>query len=68
VWTVAARRGPDYSTWHGFGPVVADGPRIDWILVTPDVTVEAAWVNLFHDGGRFPSDHLPVQAHLRLPG
>ncbi|GAA1038761.1 endonuclease/exonuclease/phosphatase family protein [Virgisporangium ochraceum] len=68
VWTVAARRGPDHGTWHGFGPVADGGPRIDWILVTPDVAVEAAAVNLFRSGGRFPSDHLPVQAHLRLPG
>lgn len=67
VWTVARRRGPDYSTWHGFGPVVAGGPRIDWILVTPGTTVETAAVNLFRVGDRFPSDHLPVQARLRLP-
>ena len=67
VWTAAKRRGPGYGTWHGFGPVVADGPRIDWILVTPDLAVEWAAVNLFRADGRFPSDHLPVQAHLRLP-
>ena len=67
AWTAAPRRGPAYSTWHGFGPVVVDGPRIDWILVTPDIAVEAAAVNPFRNGDRFPSDHLPVQARLRLP-
>lgn len=67
AWTVARRRGPGYGTWHGFGPVVADGPRIDWILVTPDITVEAAAVNLFRAGDRYPSDHLPVQARVRPP-
>ncbi len=67
AWATAVHRGPNYSTWHGFGPVVVDGPRIDWILVTPDIAVEAAAVNPFRVGDRFPSDHLPVQARLRLP-
>jgi endonuclease/exonuclease/phosphatase family metal-dependent hydrolase len=66
TWTAAPRRGTAYSTWHGFGPVVADGPRIDWILVTRDVAIEAAAVNTFQLGDHFPSDHLPVQARIRL--
>lgn len=66
AWTAARRRGAAYGTWHGFGPVVADGPRIDWILVTPDVTVMAAAVNPFRAGENFPSDHLPVQARIRM--
>jgi endonuclease/exonuclease/phosphatase family metal-dependent hydrolase len=67
TWAAARRRGPAYSTWHGFGPVVVDGPRIDWVLVSPDIAVEEATVNPFRDGDRFPSDHLPVQVRLRLP-
>jgi endonuclease/exonuclease/phosphatase family metal-dependent hydrolase len=68
TWTAAPRRGAAYSTWHGFGPVVTDGPRIDWILVTPDISVEAAAVNTFQVGDAYPSDHLPVQARIRIGG
>jgi endonuclease/exonuclease/phosphatase family metal-dependent hydrolase len=67
TWTAAPLRGAAYSTWHGFGPLVTDGPRIDWILVSPGVTVAAAVVNPFRVGDDFPSDHLPVQARIRLP-
>jgi endonuclease/exonuclease/phosphatase family metal-dependent hydrolase len=66
TWTTAARRGADYATFHGYQPLVAHGPRIDWILVTPGVTVVGALMNTHHEGTQFPSDHLPVQARLRL--
>lgn len=56
---------PAYRTYGGYrDPVVGD--RIDWILVSPGITVEAAAINANRFGGRFPSDHLPVQAHIRL--
>jgi hypothetical protein len=31
------------------------------------VTVLAAAINVYRDGAQAPSDHLPVQARLRLP-
>jgi endonuclease/exonuclease/phosphatase family metal-dependent hydrolase len=67
-WTAAAVRGPAIGTFHNYRPLVADGPRIDWVLTTPGVTVRAAAVNT-HRGasGQYPSDHLPVQARLTLP-
>lgn len=41
--------------------------RIDHVLVTPDVTVEAYAVLDARPGGRHPSDHDPVVATLHLP-
>ncbi|MEU9736801.1 endonuclease/exonuclease/phosphatase family protein [Streptomyces sp. NPDC048002] len=66
TWDTAAERGPLCGTFHGYRPLVPDGDRIDWILVTPGVTTHRAAVNTFAVDGRFPSDHLPVQASLSL--
>ncbi len=44
------------------------GRRIDWLLVGGPVAVEAAGANPARPGGRWPSDHLPVQARLRAIG
>ncbi|GIE31923.1 metal-dependent hydrolase [Actinoplanes italicus] len=66
TWAAAARQGPVYATFHGYRPLMAGGPRVDWILTSPDVTVLGALINTHHEGAQFPSDHLPVQARLRL--
>ncbi|HSR87913.1 MAG TPA: endonuclease/exonuclease/phosphatase family protein, partial [Pontiella sp.] len=43
-----------------------DGPKIDYIFITPDTRVlDAAIVRTTRDG-RTPSDHFPVTAQLRL--
>lgn len=52
--------GPD-STWNGFEAVVP-GQRIDFIFVTPGVTVSSHQTLVDQQDGRFPSDHLPVRA------
>ncbi|MFD9700240.1 endonuclease/exonuclease/phosphatase family protein [Lentzea sp. NPDC059081] len=65
TWVTGPRTTPAYGTFHGFGPLVPDGPRIDWIL-TRGATVEAAAINTYHRDGQFPSDHLPIQALLSL--
>ncbi|MGP2438792.1 endonuclease/exonuclease/phosphatase family protein [Streptomyces sp. JW3] len=65
-WDAAARRGALYATFHGYQPLTPGGDRIDWILVTPGVTVHRADINTFARDGQFPSDHLPVQASLTL--
>jgi len=67
AWTAASARGAAVGTCPGWGPAGPDGDRIDWILTTPDVAVRAAAINTHRDGGQCPSDHLPVQARLRLP-
>jgi len=64
-WLAGTRTTPAYGTFHGYRPLVPDGPRIDWIL-TRGVQVVAAAINTHHQGGQFPSDHLPVQALIRL--
>ncbi|MCG8925836.1 endonuclease/exonuclease/phosphatase family protein [Lentzea sp. CC55] len=65
TWVAGPRTTPAYGTFHGFGQPVPDGPRIDWIL-TRGVTVEAAAINAFQRDGQYPTDHLAVQALIRL--
>ncbi|MBU2669182.1 endonuclease/exonuclease/phosphatase family protein [Actinoplanes bogorensis] len=67
TWTTAPVRGPAYGTFHGYQPLQPDGPRIDWILTSPAITVSAVLINTYRRDTQFPSDHLPVQARLRLP-
>jgi endonuclease/exonuclease/phosphatase family metal-dependent hydrolase len=42
-----------------------NGPRIDWILATPEFTPRSASIDHTKEGGRYPSDHFPVTAVLR---
>lgn len=68
AWTAAARRvTASVGTFAGYRPPRAARPRIDWIVVTPDVQVELAGINTFRHRGVWPSDHLPVQAVVRVP-
>lgn len=66
TWDTARARGAAYATFHGYRPLVPGGDRIDWILATPGVTVLREWTDVFAVDGQYPSDHLPVQASLRL--
>ncbi|MER5214956.1 endonuclease/exonuclease/phosphatase family protein [Streptomyces sp. NPDC002838] len=66
TWDAAGARGPLYATYNGFRPPKPGGRRIDWILTTPGVTTHWSAINTFSMDGRFPSDHLPVQASLAL--
>jgi endonuclease/exonuclease/phosphatase family metal-dependent hydrolase len=43
-----------------------DGKRIDWILHTDDFVTLNAAINYTQDAGRYPSDHYPVEAIVRL--
>lgn len=66
-WLAAEeRRTPLYATFHGYRPLVPNGSRIDWILTRGVTALLAAAINTFQRGGRLPSDHLPVQALIRL--
>jgi endonuclease/exonuclease/phosphatase family metal-dependent hydrolase len=42
------------------------GDRIDAILASPEWATVSASIVLFNEGGRYPSDHFPVTATLRL--
>jgi len=56
----------EVGTFNGFKGD-RSGPKIDFILVRPDLMVLDA--SIVHDNvaGRYPSDHFPVTARLRLP-
>ncbi|GAA0517720.1 Metal-dependent hydrolase, endonuclease/exonuclease/phosphatase family [Halorubrum aquaticum] len=63
--TADVRHGPRTSLTD-FSRLI-DGRRIDHVLVSPDVDAEAfATLADRDDRGRYPSDHLPVFARLRL--
>ncbi len=60
----AAHRGPS-STWNAF-KAIEPGRRIDFIFTRGfDVTSHAILPGMI-DGTRFPSDHLPVVAEVRI--
>ncbi len=67
AWMKSLRHGPLYGTFHGYQPLVPDGPRIDWVLTSPEIIPSAALVNTYGSGAQLPSDHFPVQVRLRLP-
>lgn len=50
-----------FSKWVG----VRKGTRIDWIIHSPDLVTRNATINYTQDGGRYPTDHYPVEAVLR---
>lgn len=56
------------STWNGFQAIAPPGRRIDYVLVRPGVGVVRHAILSDTFDGRFPSDHLPVLAELRLGG
>ena len=54
------------GTFTGFKPGATDGEKIDYVLVEPGTEVLAASIVRTTRDGRFPSDHFPVAATLRL--
>ena len=50
------------SRWVG----KREGTRIDWILHSQEFTTLQSVINYTQDGGRYPSDHYPVQAIVRM--
>jgi endonuclease/exonuclease/phosphatase family metal-dependent hydrolase len=57
---------PNEGTFNAFRGLI-DGARIDWILVTPDIEVLEGDIERRHERWRYPSDHFPVSAVLKLP-
>ncbi|MDR7383636.1 endonuclease/exonuclease/phosphatase family protein [Promicromonospora iranensis] len=67
TWLDADRQLTPYAgTFPNYGTPNPDGTRIDWILTTPGVEVRAAAINTWTRDGRYPSDHTPVQALLKI--
>ena len=53
-------------TYHGFHGKASNRRLIDYIFVSEEFDVERAYVDTSNDNGRFPSDHYPLVAELRL--
>ncbi|PRX46153.1 endonuclease/exonuclease/phosphatase family metal-dependent hydrolase [Prauserella shujinwangii] len=66
TWTEGRQLTPAWGTFPNYRDPVEGGTRIDWVLVNPGVSVLASAINPFRVDGRYPSDHLPVQALVRL--
>ena len=67
TWLAADRQLTPYvGTFPNYGTPNPDGTRIDWILASPGVKVRSAAINTWTRDGRFPSDHTPVQALLKI--
>jgi endonuclease/exonuclease/phosphatase family metal-dependent hydrolase len=66
TWLAGRQVTPEWGTFPDYGEPVRGGDRIDWILANAGVEVLEAAINPFRVDGRYPSDHLPVQALVRL--
>jgi endonuclease/exonuclease/phosphatase family metal-dependent hydrolase len=54
------------GTFTGFKIEQIDGPKIDYVLVQPGAEVLSAEIVRTARDGRYPSDHFPVVARVRL--
>ncbi|QIG39886.1 endonuclease/exonuclease/phosphatase family protein [Microbacterium sp. 4R-513] len=67
AWAEASvRLTAEWGTFSNYRPPRVGRPRIDWILVSTGVEVLRAGINTARVDGAWPSDHLPVQALVRL--
>ena len=57
----------DIGTYTEFQIGRIDGEKIDFVLVEPGTEVLSAGILRFSRNGRYPSDHFPVTATVRLP-
>ncbi|MEV7825791.1 endonuclease/exonuclease/phosphatase family protein [Microbacterium enclense] len=69
TWAYApARRTAEWGTYNNYRRPKLGARRIDALLATPDVGVRAVGIDPRPTGTQWPSDHLPVQAVVRIPG
>ncbi|PSL38379.1 endonuclease/exonuclease/phosphatase family metal-dependent hydrolase [Labedella gwakjiensis] len=67
AWTTAAERlTPEWGTFPNYREPRTERKRIDWIVTTPTIEVERIGMNDRRPDGVWPSDHLPVQAVVRI--
>lgn len=67
TWTRAKEQAGPPITWSAFKAPEPDmDRRIDWILTRGPIAVERCETVTFNQDGRYPSDHFPVVAHLKL--
>ena len=65
TYRVRHAAGGEEGTFHGFRGT-AGHARIDWILCSGQLGVIAAGIDRTNEDGRYPSDHFPVTAVVRL--
>jgi endonuclease/exonuclease/phosphatase family metal-dependent hydrolase len=63
---VHAKKAAEEGSFSNFARGPFDGPRIDWIAASRDWQVLSASIDRTERDGRFPSDHFPVTAVLRI--
>ena len=56
----------EVGTFNGFRPGQTGGDKIDFVLVEAGTEVLAAEIVRSSRDGRYPSDHFPVTARVRL--
>lgn len=67
AFRVAHPKGKPAGTFSNFTPGSVDGEKIDYVFVGPGIEVlDAEIVRTMRDQ-RYPSDHFPVTARLRIP-
>lgn len=66
TFEVSLLPGVDGPTFNNYQSPPRVGHRIDWILVSPEVHVETSCVNTRAIDGQYASDHMPVEATIRL--
>lgn len=67
TWSYApARRTAEWGTFNNYAAPKIGARRIDALLATPDVGVRAVGIDPRPTGTQWPSDHLPVQAVVRI--
>ncbi|RWZ52995.1 endonuclease/exonuclease/phosphatase family protein [Labedella phragmitis] len=68
AWSVAGERlTAEWGTFPNYRAPRHDRKRIDWIATSPRIEVVRAGINTRRPAGVWASDHLPVQAVLRIP-
>ena len=66
TFRVVHRDAKQVGTFNGFAGKTS-GAKIDFIFVPPWVDVKSAAILHDNDNGRYPSDHFPISAEVRLP-
>lgn len=67
AWLTATERQGPVSTWCGFkDPDYESKNRIDWILYSGNFDVIKCETVVYSEDGRYPSDHFPVFAILKI--
>jgi len=67
AWLAAKKQVGCTMTFGGYNaPKPEGGNRIDWILTQGPITVESCETVLYNEDGRYPSDHYPVFAKVKV--